>query len=58
MTFQDDVDLLKELDDNGEQLSSWEIEFVESMTKQLRLGRGLSVAQRGKLEQIAEERVR
>ncbi|MCA8950100.1 MAG: hypothetical protein KDE27_11405 [Planctomycetes bacterium] len=48
---------LKELDEHGEGLTQWEIDFVESLTGQLRAGRFLSNAQRQTLNRIREERL-
>jgi hypothetical protein len=48
---------LRELDQHGEGLSQFEIDFVESLTKLLRAGRMLSESQRAKLEQIREQRL-
>lgn len=51
-------DELQELDKRGENLTPFEIEFVESLTKQLRRGRILTSKQRVLLTDINEKRVR
>lgn len=48
---------LKELDDHGENLTQFEIDFVESLHGWLRTGRFLTDAQRAKLAQIREDRL-
>lgn len=48
---------LKELDEHGHGLTSWEIEFVESLHKKLRAGRFLSDMQRATLADIREARL-
>lgn len=50
-------DDLQRLDEHGEGLSEWEINFVESLTKQLRAGRWLSPAQSEKLHDIMAKRL-
>ena len=52
-----DVDLVEELDENGQGLTPWEIEFTEAMVKKVRDGIALTERERGKLSQIIEERV-
>lgn len=44
--------ILKDLDENGVGLSQWEIDFVESLMKQLLGGRFISVKQRSRLDEI------
>ncbi len=48
---------LRELDDNGEGLTEFEITFVESITKQLRAGAILTDRQRDVLADIREKRL-
>jgi hypothetical protein len=48
---------LQELDQHGEGLTQWEIDFVESLTKRLRDGNMLTDAQRGTLAKIREDRL-
>lgn len=52
-------DKLREIDNDGEGLSDWEIEFVESLFEQMdRSGfLGFSIAQEAKIDQIHESRV-
>jgi hypothetical protein len=52
-----DRELLEEVDECGERLNKWEIEFVESVTITLRKHRKLTKAQRRVLEKIAIERL-
>jgi hypothetical protein len=47
----------KELDQHGENLTQFEIDFLESILQQLRAGRTLTDKQRAKLEAIREERL-
>jgi hypothetical protein len=49
--------LLQELDELGENLTQWEIDFVEQMTRELLLGAKASQARKAKLDQIREERL-
>ncbi len=49
--------LLQELDELGENLTQWEIDFVEQMTRDLLLGARASPARKVKLDQIREERL-
>lgn len=49
--------VLRNVDDNGENLTQWEIDFVESLTARLLEGRSLTDNQRSRLEQLQEERV-
>lgn len=51
-----DQEVLEELDENGEGLTPFEIEFVERITQLLRDGHQLTKPQSAKLRQIAEER--
>lgn len=48
---------LQELDQHGEGLTQWEIDFVESLTQQLLAGRNLSDKQRTQLQRIREDRL-
>jgi hypothetical protein len=48
---------LKELDDHGENLSQWEIDFVESLHGWLRAGRMLSDKQRATLDRIRDDKL-
>lgn len=49
---------LKLVDEQGSDLTQWEIDFVESLTSQLLGGGRLSPKQVARLEQIKEDRVR
>jgi len=48
---------VKMLDDRGEGLSAWEIDFVESCVRTLNADRVLSSRQRAKVRDIIGERV-
>ena len=48
---------LVELDEHGEGLSQWEINFVESLMQQLIAGKWLTQKQRNRLEAIREEKL-
>lgn len=48
---------VKELDEHGEGLTTWECDYIESLLQQLRAGRWLSDRQREKLRTIREERL-
>lgn len=48
---------LKELDDHGEGLTQWEIDFIEDLHGTLRAGRSLTDKQRATLNRIREERL-
>lgn len=50
-------DLLQELDEHGENLTQWEIDFVEQMTRGLLLGRRASEGRKAKLNEIREDRL-
>lgn len=50
-------DLLQELDEHGENLTQWEIDFVEQMTRDLLLGRRASEGRKAKLNEIREDRL-
>ena len=50
------VDLL-ELDQHGEGLSDWEIEFVDDLFAWLRAGKSLTQKQSAKLDAIRERRL-
>lgn len=52
-----DRELLEEVDECGERLNKWEVEFVESLTIVLRKHRKLTKAQRAVLEKLAIEKV-
>lgn len=47
---------VQHVDNHGENLTQWEIDFVESLTQQLLAGGRLSKKQRERLEEIAEEK--
>lgn len=48
---------LKELDEHGENLTQWEIDFVEQLHGWLRVGRRLTEKQRATLDRIRSERL-
>lgn len=48
---------VKELDEHGEGLTTWECDFIESLLQQMRAGRMLSDKQREKLNDIRGERL-
>lgn len=48
---------LQELDQHGEDLTTWECDLIESLLQQLRAGRMLTDKQRAKLDSIREERL-
>lgn len=48
---------LKELDEHGDGLSQWEIDFVESLHGWLRSGMSLTDRQRQRLDRIREDRL-
>lgn len=48
---------LTEIDRQGEGLTQWEIDFVESLMQQLLTGKMLSDKQNERLRQIAEDRL-
>lgn len=48
---------LKRLDERGEGLTQWEIDFVEDLHGYLRAGRRLSAKQRMKLDAMLEDRL-
>lgn len=50
-------DLLREVDLHGEELTQFEIDFVESLTQQLEAGRSFTLKQVSKLRSIHDERV-
>lgn len=58
-TVRDHVAWLEvcELDELGENLTQWEIDFVESLRAQLLHGHNLSKAQLRRLEEIREARL-
>lgn len=49
--------LLQEVDEHGENLTQWEIDFVEQMTRDLLLGVTASAGRKAKLDQIREDRL-
>lgn len=49
--------LLQELDEHGEDLTQWEIDFVEDLTKKLLLGIKPSDGTKRKLDEIREDRL-
>jgi hypothetical protein len=49
--------LAKELDDLGENLTSWECDFLESLLQDLLLGRHPSEARRRKLDEVRGDRL-
>jgi uncharacterized protein YnzC (UPF0291/DUF896 family) len=51
-----DTDLIKLIDEEGQDLSDWEVEFISDMVDKHK-GHGLTDAQRAKLEEIAEARL-
>ena len=51
---QSDADLVKALLDVEEGLTGWELDFADSIAKQVEAGRELSDKQREKIEQILE----
>lgn len=48
---------MKELDEHGDGLTQWEIDFVEDLHGWLRAGRHLSEKQRATLDRIREDRL-
>lgn len=48
--------LLQDLDENGVGLTQWEVDFVESLMKQLLGGRYVTAKQRAVLDKIREAR--
>lgn len=48
---------LRHLDQLGEGLTQWEIDYVESLTQQLLKGRSLSARQIARLCEICEDRI-
>lgn len=52
-----DDDVIGLIDDDGEGLTRWEVDFVESMASKLAHGRPLTTTERAKAEQIYSERV-
>lgn len=48
---------LRNIDQNGVGLTPWEVEFVESLTKQLLQGRTLTVKQRARLSALEKDRI-
>ena len=52
----DGWDRLQHIDNDGVDLTSWEIDFVESLTKQLKQGKYLSDKQSEILMRIEEQR--
>lgn len=56
-TLQDDVDAVTFLDEHGEGLTGWEVDFVESCAKRVNRMHTLSVRQRETLVRITSERI-
>ncbi|KKN16091.1 hypothetical protein LCGC14_0979460 [marine sediment metagenome] len=52
-----DQDLVDIIEDDGEDLNSWEVNFISDMVDRLSEGKPLSDGQRKKAEQIYEQRV-
>lgn len=52
-----DDDIIGLIDDDGEGLTRWEVDFVESMAIKLSRGRALTTTERAKAEQIYADRV-
>lgn len=48
---------LQDLDQRGQNLTQYEIDFVESIMHQLKIGRMLTDRQRAKLDDIREKRL-
>jgi hypothetical protein len=48
---------LQLVDVRGEDLTQWEIDFVESLTVKLKMGDRLTTNQRTRLQQIREDRL-
>lgn len=48
---------VKRLDERGEGLTQWEVNFVESLMEQLLAGRFLSNKQLSRLGEISEDRI-
>lgn len=48
---------VKELDEHGENLTQWEVDFVSSLISQLLEGRHLTRPQLARLEEIREQRL-
>lgn len=48
---------VKELDEHGENLTQWEVDFVASLISQLLEGRHLTRPQQARLEEIREQRL-
>lgn len=49
--------LLQELDEHGENLTQWEIDFVEQLTRDLLAGARPTAGRRRKLDEIREDRL-
>lgn len=49
--------LLQELDEHGQGLTQWEIDFVEKLTQDLLLGLRVSTRRKEKLDEIREDRL-
>lgn len=54
---EDDLALVQFLDEHGEGLTSWEVDFVESCMRRVNALCPLSEAQRAKIVQITSNRV-
>lgn len=50
-------DLLQELDEHGDGLTQWEIDFVEDLTRKLLLGFTASAGTKRKLNEIRGDRL-
>lgn len=48
---------VKRIDDRGENLTQWEVDFVDSLLGYLRAGKLLTDKQRAVVDQLLEERV-
>ncbi len=52
-----DEDIIGLIDDDGEGLTRWEVDFVEAMATKIALRETLTTTQRAKAEQIYADRV-
>lgn len=57
MNMLDDKAAISEIDERGQDLTAWELDFMESVTKQTANGKALSEKQRAMVERIRGERV-
>lgn len=53
---KEDAALLKRIDEEGEDVTEWECDFIESCLRRLDTGLPLTPEQRKKAEQIEQER--